>query len=860
MFQLANIKRLGACAFLKGVILHDAIFKTVKGTGLKWCLCLLLIGFHCLVFAQQTVVKGTIRDSETGEPIPFVNIIFKNSTYGTMSDTAGCFKLQASILSDSIVISTIGFRPQTHPVRKGQNNTVSVKLVPDMIALKEVKVKPDEGPMRRLFREIVSRKPINNPEKYNRYSFEKYSRWEYKINNVGKKKLPSDTLSSSLPVALLSDTTRDIPLFFSEQLFLNEYQNEPFKQKSTIIADAKSGLGMLEDTEISGFTSGLDMGVNFYNNQIKILSQNFISPLADNGWFYYKYYMLDSAVVDGYKHYQVRFTPRRFGDNVFTGSFVVENKRFSIIQIDAELTNTSHLNFVKRLAFTSSFQQVNDTIPFFKQTTIDAAVDYMPVSFGKQQKRIELGVTHLSSISKVEVNQSHDVVLSSDKLSYESIKIKGSEQHDSSYWKQVRHVELSQKDLSTRATIDSMNQLPVVKFLDKLSYMLLTGYWDVGKWELGPYDYMINANAVEGTHLYIGGRTSTEIWENAQIWGGVGYGTRNQQWIGRLGGGYLFDSSTRKIIKLSLSDDIIRIGEDEKILSLYENKQNTSESNLISHLLKRDVLDELYRQQKAALNYEHEWRSGFTSKFNASWAKQFSPEFYPFTRNGVPVQSIRFYDMGVNLRWSWKEKYVDKGFRRLYTGTRYPIVNVGIGGGKVFVDDMDEFYGRVHASLKHVFFWGQTSMKYVIEGGAIAGKVPYTLLDIPRGNETYGFVMYNYNLMNNLEYVHDAYIHTFIDYHLNGLFFKRIPLLKHLGLREVITFKGLMGSLRDNHTQMMDLPLSISPNNTVPYAEIGWGVENVFRFFRIDAIYRVAEVNYANAPRFGIRGRFEVKF
>ncbi|WP_170124221.1 DUF5686 and carboxypeptidase-like regulatory domain-containing protein [Breznakibacter xylanolyticus] len=818
---------------------------------------------HPMVMGQGiTSVQGKVVDSENGQPVPFVNIIFKNTSIGTISDTTGCFKLQGKIMSDTILLSTIGYRSSRHAIKRGQKNNVTVKLTPDMVALKEVKVAPDDGPMRRLFNQIIKQKPVNNPERHTRYAFEKYSRWEYKINNTGKKELQCDSvnLRDKAMSAMALDTMQDIPLFFSEQIFYNEYQRTPARQKCTILANSKSGLGMLEDTEISGFTSGLDMGVNFYDNQIKILSQNFISPLADNGWFYYKYYLSDSTQINGIKHYNVRFVPRRWGDNVFTGNFIAETHHYSVVDIQAKLTNTSHLNFVRRLEFTASYQFVNDTIPFFKTTTIDAAVDYMPVSFGKNDKRIELNVKHLSSIDKVTLNPPGEVKLSSSKLSYETLKVRGADTRDTAYWKTVRHVGLSASDELTRSRIDSLNQKPFVKFLDKLSYMLFTGYWDLGKWEVGPYDYVFNKNAVEGTHLYIGGRTSTEIWENGQIWGGVGYATRKKEMIWRLGGGYILDSPTRQIIRGSLTDDYIRIGENEKILNIYENKQNTSESNLIAHIFKRDRLDELYRQQKATFEYEHEWRSGFSTRLKASYSKQFSPDFYPFMCQGNPVGSVRVADMGINLRWSWKEKYIDKGFRRLYTGTRYPIVNLNLGGGQSFVNGMNEFYARIHATYKHMFFWGQTQMLYVGEAGAVAGKAPYTILDIPRGNETYGFIMYNYNLMNNLEYVHDTYVHLFLDYHLNGMFFKRFPLIKHLGLREVITFKGLYGTLRNGHTQMLDLPLSISPNNHIPYAEVGWGVENVFRFFRIDAIYRISEVTYPGAPKFGIRGRFEVKF
>ena len=125
-----------------------------------------------------------------------------------------------------------------------------------------------------------------------------------------------------------ADSTKFLPIYFSEQLVYNEVQRNPLKQKSTVLADKTSGVGVLDDYEISGYTSALDIEVNFYDNFINLFSQNFVSPLADNGWFYYKYFLSDSTKLpDGHKQYRIEFIPRRLGDKVFKGYLTTETRK-----------------------------------------------------------------------------------------------------------------------------------------------------------------------------------------------------------------------------------------------------------------------------------------------------------------------------------------------------------------------------------------------------------------------------------------------------------------------------------------------------------------------------------------------------
>jgi len=822
------------------------------------CLCLVFI-FSVSLSAQKTVVKGRIIATDSNNPVEFVTVYVPKSTVGTISDSLGMYEISTTVPFDTIVFSVVGYREQRFAIKKRTINVIDVKLVPNVINLNEVKVKPNDGPMRALFQKMIDRKEQNNPEKYRRSSFEKYTRWEYHLNNVGDGITNSrDFKKNPNLIKTGKDSSKYLPVYFSEQLVYNEIQRDPLKMKSTILGDKTSGLGLLQDYEISGYTSGLDIEVNFYDNFINLFTQNFVSPLSDNGWFYYRYYLVDSVKTEHGKNYKILFFPRRSGDKAFKGYMTTEDRNYSLVQIDATLSTTSNINFLQKMRLAAEFQMVNDTMPFYKRNLIEATIDYMPIKATENSKRLEVSFSQASSIDKVVLNQKTDVELSNKNLTYESVKESGAYKRDSLFWDHSRHFELTDRDRGIYNTIDSVNQLPSVKLIDKFGKMYMTGFFDVGKIELGPYSYFYNSNAVEGKHLFFGARTSSEISEKFMIWAGVGYGTRINQVMGRLGGGYKFDTPLRKVVRAQWSDDIVRIGESEQILYLYENMITPSETNLISQIFKRQELYELYRQQKVALSYEHEWRTGFSSKFQGKFLNQFSPEFYPFVYKGQAVDAFASYEASVDFRWSWKEKFIDNEFLRFYYNTDYPIIHLTLAGGAVDLPDKVEYFSRVHATIKHDVYLGQAMFMYALEGGAVFGQVPYTLLEIARGNQTYGFYAYDFNLVNYMEFIHDKYLHGYFEYHLNGFFFNRAPLLKKLGLREVLSAKAMIGGLDKRQFDMFNFPVDLKYNNQ-PYLEVGAGVENIFKFFRLDAVWRVSPNSTVNAPMFGIRGQFAIK-
>ncbi|MOA28678.1 hypothetical protein D3C78_1496380 [compost metagenome] len=158
-----------------------------------------------------------------------------------------------------------------------------------------------------------------------------------------------------------------------------------------------------------------------------------------------------------------------------------------------------------------------------------------------------------------------------------------------------------------------------------------------------------------------------------------------------------------------------------------------------------------------------------------------------------------------------------------------------------------------------------------VEGGYNVGKIPFPLLSIHRANQTYAYQLQSYNLMNFLEFVSDHYASINIDQNFNGFFFNKIPLLQHLKLREVMSFKALYGGLRNENNPDKNLdamqfvrnddgqPITYALDRG-PYMEGSVGVGNIFKVLRVDAVKRFSYLENPNVSSWGIRARVKFDF
>src|SRR5258707_6950543 len=104
----------------------------------KFLLLCFSFGFALSVWAQDRVVTGKVTTSEDGSALPGVNVVFKGTTNGTVTDSEGKYSLSVPGSGGTLVFTFIGLK--TEEVEIGERTVVDMQLKQDVTQLSEVVV------------------------------------------------------------------------------------------------------------------------------------------------------------------------------------------------------------------------------------------------------------------------------------------------------------------------------------------------------------------------------------------------------------------------------------------------------------------------------------------------------------------------------------------------------------------------------------------------------------------------------------------------------------------------------------------------------------------------------------------------
>ncbi len=88
---------------------------------------------------QKITIRGSVTDRKTGEYLPGVNVVVKNSVLGTVTDMNGEFEITLPELKEALVFSFIGFQEKEVPL-DGKHHILNVQLDEEMHELGDVVV------------------------------------------------------------------------------------------------------------------------------------------------------------------------------------------------------------------------------------------------------------------------------------------------------------------------------------------------------------------------------------------------------------------------------------------------------------------------------------------------------------------------------------------------------------------------------------------------------------------------------------------------------------------------------------------------------------------------------------------------
>jgi hypothetical protein len=776
--------------------------------------------------AQKTELSGKITEKGTGIPVPYANIIFSGTYVGVMSDINGNFSLVTAKPAATIEISAVGYTRQVLPVKINQKNFFNIELAEEVVALHEIKILPGENPANILFRKIILNKDENNPAHFPSWQSRIYAKTEIDVKNVNgslrNKKLLSqfDFVFDYIDSLELEGKTF-LPVFFNETVSNYYHDRESGKDREEIIANQASGMTV---DMFSQYTGKMYESINVFDNYIMVSDLGLVSPLNKLGLQFYRYYLLDSAIVDGHKIYEMSFRPKLPQEPTFKGKFWVEDQTFAITRLEMQLAEKANVNFVNNLQYAINLQKNNGKwVPRDESMIIDVDVqkDKDSEKIGLMARKTNVfGDFRFGPVSSATGRLKEPITVLGDAM-----------KKDAGYWENIRPVELQKREQNIYQMVDSIKNVKLYKTATEYIYMFYYGYRDLGKVELGPYYYMYSRNKVEGNRFRLGARTTYKFNPKLRLNGYGAYGTMDEKW--KFGGGfeYYFGMKPLSMVSVQYQHDMEMLGKSDNAFM---------EENIMTTLLSKQLNQKLSMVDRFELTVRHEWRVGLMNELRISATKLNSAPFVPFIdQQGNPVPSIRTGEIKFSTRYAPGEDIVVDNFERNAYANYDPVLSFDVTGGiKGFLGGGYN-YLRLHAGISDrvpLNPIGYTN--YYLQAGKIWGNVPFPLLKIHEGNETYAYDVFAFNLMDYQEFISNEYVSLFLEHHFQGFFLNKIPLFRKLKWREIVGVRMLKGDFDETKHNSLVLPGEMKGLGKTPYTEFSAGLENIFKIIRVDAVWR----------------------
>jgi hypothetical protein len=811
---------------------------------LKFFLSIITLCSFFGLHAQNIKVSGKVFDEHTREAIPFANVYIKGTTQGVMTNLEGDFVISINSFQDSIVSSSVGFDKKAIKLIKGKVNEYVIRLKRSNIFLDEIVVKPGQNPAHYLLRKLWESREGLDMYKIPLWKAEVYTKVELDIDNIKYNKAKPGALGPFSFILDNIDTTSDqspfLPVFLTESISDYYYMINPKKEREFIRASKLSGI---KDKNLTQFLGGMYQKINIFENWITVLEKDFASPLSTQGLAYYKYYITDSALVKNSWAYKVSFMPKRKQEKTFIGEFWIIKGDFAILEMSMQMVGDANMNFIDRLSVYQSFVQTDQGQWVLEKDKLMLDFKSFNKSAGligrrtKSYKNFDLNNSDLSKVfeQSEEVNIAHDA--------YEK---------DNIFWQESRHGTLSANELGIYNLVDSLKNMPQFKSLVSIISGIVTGYYKLGPFDIGPYFSTLSADQVEGTRLRLGFRTNSDFSSRLQIMGYGAYGFKDKIW--KYGSGASFTISSKPWQKIG-----INYRSDLDLESPYIDE--IDQDNLFALSLRKPISQKLIRLEEKQMFYELEWFRGFSSTVSII-NQTLKPEFdFSYIKEEQVKTDINKSSIGVRLRWNHKEEFISGKFNRISIGSYYPVLELKYEMGIKDVLLSDFSYNKLSFKVLHDFPLSPLGRLYfTFSSGINFDDVPYLLNYNPKGNDTYYHNYRTFNNMNPYEFSFKEYVELHVYHHFQGKLLDYVPLFRKLKWRSVLSVKAISGN--SPSTTYGDNLKNISWDK--PYLETGAGIENIFKVFRFDAVWRLTHTKAISDQdifnRFGLYGSLQLQF
>lgn len=809
-----------------------------------------------------------IKDSISNSNLPNGSLTVLSNSKIYLFDENGYLKINSQI--GKVKINHIGYFEKEINLNSNKD-TISLYLSPREAALKEVVVKNTryrnkDNPAVELIRNVVRNREKNQPHhRHNSISFQKYE----KFNNgfmTEKGVIPRVPLLKKLdPIFQNFDTTsiedfQLTPILLSEDVFHFYKQRNPLKENTIHLGNKEIRfddryINIKHSTEALKFIYD---GLDIYDAEIQLFSRKILSPISGLGPQFYKYYIIDTLYKETNNPLiHVSFEPRTEKAVLFKGDLKIQQKDYAIKDAEIFITKEANLNFIEEAKINIYYQNAEE------ENYIEEEYSFTKASI-VPQSGLHVYIERAVYFDKMKFNKTIKDSLFHVKNDPETV-IKD---FDKEFWDKHRPVPLTEAEEKQYETFDSLNKTKFFKVLQDLGSFLFTGYKQVGKWEIGTLHNFFAYNNVEGIKLRLGLRSTPRFSKSLYFSGYFGYGFKDEN---TNYGFQAIKSFSKKESVFAFPYNYLSFSHYKDIRFPGQDMQVLAQANLLANIRSTEANRILYNQ-RSTLQYVRDWTAslqtqiGIQHKYEKPGGILASDSLSERALIDYQNLSTLFY-----FTWAPKQEIIQQKEKRNVLPNQYPVLRGELEWAPQDIDLNTYSFLRWNLSLfKRTYLGPFGKIETRINYGKIHGTIPYTLLFTPNTNTSYFLDKNAFNLLNYSELVADELFQFYNEWQLDGLILNRIPLIKHLNFREVISFQMLMGNLsnRNNpfyNTEIPDMPKNEDGNYFIkplnwdnPYMEINFGITNILKVFRVDYIMRLSHRH--TEPKLNGGFKFSVHF
>ena len=587
--------------------------------GKKIAFIFLFVAVAWVARSQNYTIKGSVTDSITGEPLPYVAVLLKGTTIGGTTDLDGNFEISTSSRVRTLQISYLGYSTKELEFVPGKATGLKIELAPTSINLTEVLVKPTkekyskkDNPAVIFIKNAIERRESNDPRNHDYFRYDQYEKMVFAMNDYQPKPKKEgktgkfDFLVDFIDTLEVGKTI--LPVSEREKLQTVYYRKDPKTEKQVVKATKAAGVDEVFSRDgIQQFLNEVFREVDIFQNDIPLFLNRFVSPMSTMGPNFYRYYLLDTLEVDGQKCVDLGFapfTPETFG---FTGHlYITLDSTYFVQRVKLNVPKKINLNFVGGMTIEQTFNRAPDGTRIITKDDIIVDFKLTEKSKGMYARRL-----NIYSNQAFEAPEDSTIFEESAPVIIPVEAYRRSED----FWAENRPEEAgARKQNSVEKLMEKLRSIPIFYVTEKIVTVLTSGYIptnkveEKSKFEFGPMNTYISGNAIEGARFRVGGTTTTAFSKRLFLDGYVAYGTKDREWKydGLVEYSFIDKKDYRKefpvhSLRLEYSYDINQLGQQY----MYTNKDN------MFLALKRQKDTRATYLRKAELTYNREHYNGW---------------------------------------------------------------------------------------------------------------------------------------------------------------------------------------------------------------------------------------------------------